>query len=270
MRVALLALAGLFLSSSIAAAWEPSADDIERAQKHMRNGYSWVKAKKYAAAAKEYRKGLDLLPGDMDLLYNLVAMSKATGDCRAVIIYGTAFSGVAGRSKEMGEIRSDMDACAERLGGQVGRLELTGAPVRADVWVDGVFMGKAPLKDMTLPAGDVEVRVSAEDHDDWFGSATVVADDTAQVTAAPVARVYTGYLKVKTEPAEGVSVYVDERLVGVTPLGPIALDTGRVLVRFELAGWDRWVRYVTIERDATEELEATLERTEETETAQAR
>jgi hypothetical protein len=43
----------------------------------------------------------------------------------------------------------------------------------------------------------------------------------------------------------------------------VALDTGKHLVRFELVGWDRWVRYVTIEKEATEDLEATLEQTEE-------
>lgn len=268
-RLVVLGLAGVLLSSSFASAYEPTDDDIEAAQKHMRSAYAWVKAHKYGPAAREYRKALDRLPGDMDLLYNLVAVSKANGSCEAVIRYGTAFAGVAARSKEMGEIRRDMDRCEKELGGQVGRLEVTGAPIRADVWVDGLFMGKAPLKPLVLPAGQVSVRVSAEDYDDWSGTASVSADGDSEVAAAPVARIYTGYLQVTTTPAEGVSVYVDDKLVGVTPLGPIALSTGRVLVRFELPGWDRWVRYVTIQKEATEDLEATLERTDEKSTAQA-
>ncbi|GMV44171.1 MAG: hypothetical protein AMXMBFR64_58870 [Myxococcales bacterium] len=261
MRVLLLLAVVSALFTVPAAAFEPTEADFSAADRHMRSGYAYVRAKKYTAALREYRKGLDLLPGNMDLLYNLVAVAKAGGSCPDVLLYGNAFAGVAGRSKEMGEVRGLMDGCAKTV--DSGRLELEGAPVRAEVWVSGVFMGKAPLKDLTLPAGDWPVRVTQEDHDDWFGTATVRSGEVAKVPVSLVARIYTGYLQVKTVPEEGVRVYVNEKLVGVTPMGPIALDTGKVLVRFELDGWDLWHRYVRIERDATEVLEATLERTED-------
>lgn len=261
--LALLAFAGTLLLTSTTFAFEPSEDDLVQADRHMRNGYSFVSQRKYAAALREYRKGLDLMPGNMDLLYNLIAVANGSKSCSDVILYGTAFAGVAGRSMEMGEVRGFMDACTTTLEGKVGRIDVKGAPARSEIWVGGVYMGKAPLKDLTLPAGEWPVRVTLEDHEDWHGSATVSQEAAAEVSVSLVARIYTGYLQVKTDPPEGVSVYLDDKLVGVTPLGPIAMNTGKVLVRFELEGWDSWVRYVKIEREATEVLEATLERPED-------
>lgn len=241
----------------------------EQAQKHMRSAYLYVKGKKLAGAMREYRKALDLMPYDADLLYNLVSVARAADRCDDVMLYGSAFLGVAGRSKEAVEVRQKREACTQRNADRAGKLEIVDAPPGAFVAVDGVEMGRAPLRKLWLAAGSHEVRIHHEDFEELSTVAVVKPGESQEVAGALVALVFTGYLQVKTEPAKGVNVYVDEKPVGVTPLGPIALSTGRVLVRFEAPGYDRWVRYVDIRKEQTEDLFATLETVEEADVSKA-
>lgn len=241
----------------------------EQAQKHMRSAYLYVKGKKLAGAMREYRKALDLMPFDADLLYNLVSVAKAEDRCDDVMLYGSAFLGVAGGSKEAVEVRQKREACTQRNADRAGRLQIVDAPPGVFVAVDGVEMGRAPLRKLWLAAGSHEIRLHHEDYEELSTVAEVKPGETQEVAGALVALVFSGYLQVKTEPADGVQVYVDEKPVGVTPLGPIALSTGRVLVRFEAPGYDRWVRYVDIRKEETEGLFAALEATDEPEVSKA-
>ena len=70
-----------------------------------------------------------------------------------------------------------------------------------------------------------------------------------------------GKLEIKTQPEAGITVYVDRKKVGVTPIKPLKLRSGRHYIRFEKEGFDRWHRYVTIENDGAHLLEPVMERT---------
>ncbi len=117
-----------------------------------------------------------------------------------------------------------------------------------------------PGEVLLLP-GRHQATAKKKDHTPWKETLAVKAGapETVTVNLAPI--IYTGKLQVTTEPADGVTVYVDDEEVGTTPLEALELPTVKVLVRFEKAGYDRWVRYVTIEKGQVQELKATLEKT---------
>ena len=114
---------------------------------------------------------------------------------------------------------------------------------------------------MVLPGKHV-ARARFEDYHDFEQAfeAPAQSEEPIRVTGKMNKRIYKGFLKIVTEPADGVQIFLDDKLVGTTPLKePIALETRRYLVRFEKPGYDRWIRYVTIERERTADLAATLE-----------
>ena len=61
--------------------------------------------------------------------------------------------------------------------------------------------------------------------------------------------------------AEGVRVYVNDTLIGKTPLEKQKMLSDRYLVRFEREGWDSWSRYVDVGRNDTFVLQPILEKT---------
>ena len=99
-----------------------------------------------------------------------------------------------------------------------------------------------------------------EDYKDWKQEFKVTKGDSQTVKGAMVKKIYFGMLNIVTDPPDGVDVLIDGKKVGVTPLKPRRMQTGRYLVRFEKEGWDYWHRYVDITRDGTYELTPTMER----------
>ncbi len=134
-------------------------------------------------------------------------------------------------------------------------------PAGVELTVNDVVLGRAQRSPVKLLPGKYTVKASKTDYVDLSHSFEVVGGAPSRVAAALEKMIFHGDLKVVTHPAEGVQVYVDDKLIGESPVDPIRLETRRYLVRFEKEGFDRWIRYVDITKDATTLVEPKMERT---------
>jgi hypothetical protein len=82
----------------------------------------------------------------------------------------------------------------------------------------------------------------------------------AAVAAPPVsASTGPGPLRVESRP-EGASVYLDGRLVGVTPLSLPAVAAGEHTIRLQLDGYQSWASSVQVVSTEANRVTASLER----------
>jgi hypothetical protein len=73
--------------------------------------------------------------------------------------------------------------------------------------------------------------------------------------------IFYGQLVVNVTPKDEAVVFLNHIPHGGAPFASKKLETKRYLVHVEKKGWDRWVRYVTVLKDATVTVNVTLEKT---------
>ncbi len=267
MRLSAALLSVFFLAVSVTASAAPEAGSAASHERDLRRlfrkGAHAVRTKRYDKAMRAYEEALRIDPLDVDVYYNLVSVAKALRRCGDVLLYGRAHLYLDPRSSDAKEVRGMMHRCQTLMEESGARLSVKVDPEGAEVFVDGAIQGRAPLLELLLKSGRHQLRATHPDCEPYEERFELEERGTAQVAPKLKRRVYHGGLLVRTKPEAGVKVYVDEKPVGETPLKePISLETRRYLMRLESPGWDRWVRYVTIRRDETTTVEATLERTE--------
>jgi hypothetical protein len=155
-----------------------------------------------------------------------------------------------------------------------GRLLVRSTPAGATVFVDGREFGVTPVAVRALAPGAHRVRLVRDGYAPAERRIVVTRSRPAQSivvplaeprtaslrgTAAPTAPSstpatmgrYTGGLVVESKPS-GAKVYVDDRLVGTTPLSLPQISAGSHAVRLERDGYRRWsgsVRILAAERN---------------------
>ena len=177
-----------------------------------------------------------------------------------------------------------------------GRLQVRSSPAGAGVVIDGQTRGVTPLTLRDLALGAHTIEVSHPDHNSRQRRvtlserrpartldfelrptsapatvATVVpppADATAPATKEPAAadalatasatKGKTGSLQVGSRPS-GAQVFVDDELIGTTPLLLSDIVAGSKRLRVELSGYKIWTRSVQVEPKARARVAATLE-----------
>lgn len=100
---------------------------------------------------------------------------------------------------------------------RVGTLTVTGSPADAEVFVEGRSIGRTPLLQAPVLAGELRVRVALLGYDPSESAVTVAPREerVLEYELLPNAR----DLHIRTEPT-GVSVFLDGAAVGVTELDP--------------------------------------------------
>lgn len=216
----------------------------------------------YKRAFDAYEKALQYNPEATDVYYNLVAIGEAMKLFDKVYLYATGYLAVAGEGSDEGrEILAKQGAARKQLKG-LGKLSVQLDQVGAVVTVNDVYLGTSPLREVELPAGTYRVGVTLKDYHPGTVEARVTADAALTVTLKLDEIIYYGTLVITTKPEAGVSVYVDDKLIGVSPLAePLKVQANREhVVRFELAGHDTWTRAVIVAPDKPSPVEATLEK----------
>jgi hypothetical protein len=151
-----------------------------------------------------------------------------------------------------------------------GRVLVRSTPAGAQVFVNGEPRGPTPLavRDLALGAHTIEVRHPS--YPPRQQRVTLTADAPARsvdfeldrppfAAAAPApADPVTGALRVESRPA-GAQVFVDDRLVGVTPLLVPDVAAGSRVVRIELPGYRRWTTSVSVGSGEQVRVAASLE-----------
>jgi hypothetical protein len=165
-----------------------------------------------------------------------------------------------------------------------GRLLVRSTPGNASVSIDGHDAGRTPatVRDITFGAHHVRVthdgyvtldrrvvvtasRPAASIDFDLVREKSSVPEPrrspaaTAPSPAPASAAAGPGPLRVESRPA-GASVYLDGRLVGVTPLSLPAVPAGEHTVRIQLEGYRSWASSVQIVSTEANRVTASLER----------
>jgi hypothetical protein len=165
-------------------------------------------------------------------------------------------------------------------GAQTGSLLIRSTPADADVLVNGKPRGKTPLALRDLALGSYTIHVAREGYAPEertlqltarrpTTSATInlrSAGGNANTTppglppkAAGDAGATTGGINVQSRPS-GARVFVNNQLVGSTPIAIPVLPAGPATVRIELDGYQPWTTTVRVGAGEQMRVAASLER----------
>ncbi len=191
------ALAALVASSGVALADPPppAPEQAAQADVHFREGVTLYKEQSFPAALVEFRKAYAVLP-DWHVLYNIgitqLELKDDAGAFTALDRYLHQASGIADKRKE------EVTAQVERLKTRIGTLRITVNRVGAEVTIDDVSVGRAPLAApivvnigtrriaATLPEGRQTSRVvDVASRDDVTVDLTFAEDLPPPVAPAP-------------------------------------------------------------------------------------
>ena len=150
-----------------------------------------------------------------------------------------------------------------------GRLLVRSKPAGADVVVDGQSRGVTPLALRELAFGAHTIEVSHPRHDTRQRRVTLserrpersvdfVLRPTSVPPHATAATNSTASLHVASRPS-GAQVFVDDNLIGTTPLLLSNVAAGSRHLRVELSGYKIWTTSVQIEPSARFRVSASLE-----------
>ena len=150
-----------------------------------------------------------------------------------------------------------------------GRLLVRSRPAGAGVLVDGQTRGVTPLDLRELAFGAHTIEVSHPNHETRQRRVTLSerrparsVDFELRATRAPEHATAptnsTGSLQVASRPA-GAQVFVDDNLIGTTPLLLSDIAAGPRSLRIELSGYKTWRRSILIEPSARYRVSASLE-----------
>lgn len=230
----------------------------------MERGVAFARAGGYTKALLWFERALPTMAGGSDVFYNLTTTSEALKDYKRVHLYARGFLVREPGGEEAEAFRGRVALAARKLkaaGLKPVPVQFAIEPAGLEVRVDHTPLGMTGGAAIALAPGQYQAEVTAPGYEPWR-EAIVVGPKTTTVTGVLTRRVAYGRLRVETTPAAGVAVFIDERPMGTTPIAePLRLKTGRVLVRFERAGYDVWSRYVEIRDGETATLEPVLEKT---------
>ena len=230
-------------------------------QKLYRDGTALMRKSKYKAAYDTLRQILPLVRTPDDQLYfNLGMLGESLGDCRDAVLYFDGFLYLAPGDKSAAEAEQKRGSCLKRAGAS-GILDVDADAQSAEVWVNSVFVGRTPVRDVRLPVGTWGLILRHPAYREGIETVEIEAGEARKVEARLEKMIFKGNLKVEAEPADGTVVYLDNVKMGSVPFERKDLDTRRYLLRIEKEGWDRWVRYISIEKDETLAIKAVLEKT---------
>jgi hypothetical protein len=259
-----LAVALAVAGQAVAAQTEAPPEVADSGPRAMERGVAFARVGGYTKALLWFERALPTMAGGSDVFYNLTTTSEALKDWKRVHIYARGFLAREPRGEETEAFRKRVTLAAQRLeaaGLKPVPVQFAVEPAGLEVRVDRTPLGTTGGDPIALAPGRYQAEVTAPGYEPWR-QAIEVSPKTSTVTGVLERRVAHGQLSIETTPAAGVAVFIDDKAVGTTPMAqPIRLQTGRVLVRFEKAGYDLWSRYVEIRDGETAALRPVLEKT---------
>ncbi len=137
-----------------------------------------------------------------------------------------------------------------------GQLTIRSTPSGARVEINGRSRGTTPLTVRDLPLGSMTVRLTRRGYESVQRRVTLSATRNTQTIDASLPRsqpaadddgpaTFTGSVLFETHPS-GVNVYLDNKMVGVTPFQLRNVRAGSHVVRMEKTGFKRWTASVRV------------------------
>jgi len=257
----------LLLSMTTAANAQSEEEDTRRSAETRKKiellrqrGQFLAKNRKYDQAISTFEQILPLLDlPDEALLYNLGTLAMdGMNDCTKAILYYQGYLYAAPNDEGTPEVRKRLARCLKSV--REGTFTLESKPDAVEVRLNNVTLGRAPVRSLKLGPGPYVLRIERVDYLDYERDIIIQSNVETREAVRLTKVLYKGSLTVNTKPA-GAKVWINDTLAGTAPIKRKGLDTKKYLIRIEKDGWDRWIRYVEILRDANVNVEAKLENT---------
>ena len=270
--------------------FDEEAEGFDAGEQYYSRASRYVRFKGFSKAMKLFKKALPFMNEESDIYYNLVGVADALGRHDEIYLYANAFLRLEPEGKDAREIRYKMMKAestlkASRRAPAMVRFDVD--PPGTQLYVNDIPVGVSGGAPVSLPAGTFTVHGEIEDYHPFKRTFEVNPRTPMTVAGAFEKIKYYGHLKIEAyeapcawpctalqaaldrddkenaglKVAEGVRVYVNDTLVGKTPLDKMKMLADRYLVRFERDGWDSWSRYINLGRNDTHVLQPILEKT---------
>ena len=243
------------------------ADDskTERIERLLRSGTALAKRNKYTGAIIAFREALALSAfPDSSLFLNLGKLyDEGQKDCGAALLYYQGYLLNETQGEFAGDVEARVKRCRAAVVSSLGRLSVLAKAEGLPIRINDVPIGSTPIADFELATGSYTVVCESDDYHPVTVTSTVEVGLETRVDLVLKKRIFKGILTVEVDPPDA-SIWVDEEMVASkSPFTRKDATTRTYLVRVERDGWDRWVRYVTVERDSETKVEVVLEQTGE-------
>ena len=138
-------------------------------------------------------------------------------------------------------------------------LSVTSNPGRAEVYLDGDFIGVTPLEFGARP-GRHDIRIERQDYQTFSRSVNLTPGQSFDVNAQlePVRR--DAFVDFRSSPS-GAEIYVDGEFVGTTPIDNVRISPGQHEARFTLSGYETRRVTFSVSRGEETRVETTLRQT---------
>jgi tetratricopeptide (TPR) repeat protein len=261
-RGLIIAIALLLATPAVAQNKKSSSDsaNLNKASKLREQGYRYAKRHRYKKALPllEQALALDRFP-DSTLMFDLGAISEALGLCRKAVLFYVGFLGAMPSLKEADEVNQKMAACKNKI--ELGTIEFTSVPEAQEIRLNGVPVGRTPIRGLEMPTGTYTVTAARDNYNPYKSAISVEYGLRTRHKVRLEKKIYHGNIEVKVTPEEGAVVFLNHLKMGPAPYTRKNLETKKYLIHVEKEGWDRWVRYITVPKDATLRVEVSLEKT---------
>lgn len=126
---------------------------------------------------------------------------------------------------------------------RMGYLRIEARP-SAEIYVDGVYKGDTPPEmSLKLTAGEHKIECRHPRYEDYTEVLKIVNGELSRRNVT--LRTLKGIVSLATQ--EGAELYIDGKLVGVTPIRkPIELDSGPHMVTLKKTGFFTWLSLIHI------------------------
>jgi len=276
-----------------------SRERIEKRDGNVKEALKKAQAALTAANARQNQKAMQLMeaawsldPMTIDYPYNAALLAEALQNVDVEFRAHSAVQILAKRA--LPSLGPDAPARAkfeERLAKAIDRLDflktklstgtliLQSDPKNCDLYLDGAFVGQGSGT-IDAVTGQRKAEAQCPGFHDHFKFVNVRIGDPSTEVLKPLPIAYFGKLVVKVEPADGVTVYLDDQAAGErtaekpskdgkiagkgTKQEPFELSSRKWVLRFEKEGFDRWHRRIDVPREQTLVIEARLEPLNET------
>ena len=268
-KITIVLLAALIGSASLVSTVQAQEDgsstttQVSPEEKAFETAERYFRRSNWKRAIDGYEKALPSFNQDSGIFYRLVVACTEEGALRKAVLYGLGFNYLSPAH----EFTDRLNAMVKKAEKGLQRAKVNPVPITfevepkgTEITIDYVPVGESFKGKVQLYPGRYTILGTYYGHH-AFKKVIDVRDQPIKVRGKLEKVITYGKLEIKTQPAEGITVYVDRKKVGVTPIKPLKLRSGRHYIRFEKQGFDRWHRYVTIENDGVHLLEPVMERT---------
>lgn len=247
-----------------------------------------------AAAKRQNEKGLDLMtaawyldPFTIDYPLNTAkfaeALTRTEIEFRALaatkVLAKRGLATISAESPRRAFLQEALDHANNRLEIvrsklSTGMLQASVDPAACELYVEGAFVGIGTGEIETI-TGQRKVETKCAGFFDHELFVNVRVGDPTQAKIKPNPIPYFGRLVVKVEPADGVTIFLDDmplqQRLGEKPTKegtvsgegtkekPLQLAARKWVIRFSKDGYDRWHRRIDVRRDQTILVDAKLE-----------